>query len=247
MKTLLLLTLSLFVLCSCATRSDHSFVYFGTYTKKTSKGIYVSSFNSKTGILSEPTLAAEIKNPSFVAVHKNKKYLFSVVESTDDEAMVCSFAIASDGRLTKLSEQPAKGNHPCHVSIDKKGETLFIANYNGANCASFPIGADGKIGPGNYYKHTGSSVGPRQTAPHPHSISVDNKNRFVHVADLGTDKIIAYKLDSKNSKMSPYALISLPAGGGPGAQGTDRTRRGAIVRGGCAGAGAPPSTPSHAD
>ncbi len=58
------------------------FVYFGTYTgfrfvrhsktqgvgESRSKGIYVSRFNAATGALSEPQLAAEITNPSFLTI-----------------------------------------------------------------------------------------------------------------------------------------------------------------------------------
>ncbi len=57
-------------------------MYFGTYTgfkfvshsatqgvgESRSKGIYVSRLNSATGEMSEPQLAAEILNPSFLAV-----------------------------------------------------------------------------------------------------------------------------------------------------------------------------------
>jgi 6-phosphogluconolactonase len=56
------------------------FVYFGTYTngKSQSKGIYVAEFDSKTGKLGGLTLAAETKNPSFVAIAPSKKFLYSV-------------------------------------------------------------------------------------------------------------------------------------------------------------------------
>jgi 6-phosphogluconolactonase len=184
-------------------------VYFGTYTKQSSKGIYVSKFNSTTGQLSAPVLAAKIKNPSFVAIHKNKKFLFAVIESEGAEAAVCSFSIAKDGKLTKISEQPTKGDHPCHVSLDKTGKTLFIVNYTGGNIASYPLGSDGKIGAGKYYQHKW------KTAPHPHSIHVDAKNNFVIVADKGMDQIIIYKLDKTSGKLTPSSSIKLPDGGGP--------------------------------
>jgi len=44
-------------------------VYFGTYTDAKSKGIYVSSLDTASGRLTEPELAAETVNPSFLAVH----------------------------------------------------------------------------------------------------------------------------------------------------------------------------------
>ena len=44
-------------------------VYAGTYTKGDSRGIYVFRFNTSSGKLSGPTLAAETLNPSFLAGH----------------------------------------------------------------------------------------------------------------------------------------------------------------------------------
>ena len=42
--------------------------YFGTYTGKASKGIYVARLNAETGQLTTPELAAETPSPSFLAV-----------------------------------------------------------------------------------------------------------------------------------------------------------------------------------
>ncbi|MCM8540295.1 MAG: lactonase family protein [Lentisphaeraceae bacterium] len=210
------LLLLIFGQFSCATKSSETFVYFGTYTKGSSEGIYVSKLNSETGALSKPELAAVIDNPSFIALHPSKEFLFAVVEASGDKAVVCSFAISQDGKLTKINQQAAKGDAPCHVSVDASGQTLLIANYNGSNCASFPIAADGKIGPGNYYKHTGSSADPRrQKAPHLHSINVDPANERVFVADLGIDKIVVYNMDPRRATLTKHSAISLPAGGGP--------------------------------
>ena len=200
---------------SCASGPSETLVYFGTYTKGSSEGIYVSKLNTESGALSTPQLAAQIDNPSFVAVHPNKKLLFAVIETAGDKAAVCSFSIASDGKLTKINQQPSKGDYPCHVSVDATGKTLMIANYNGANCAAFPISAEGQIGTGNYYKHTGSSITKRQKGPHPHSINVDLENKRAFVADLGIDKIVIYNLDADRAKLMKHAAISLPAGGGP--------------------------------
>ena len=43
-------------------------VYFGTYTGKKSKGIYVSRLDGANGKLTAPELAAETTSPSFLAV-----------------------------------------------------------------------------------------------------------------------------------------------------------------------------------
>src|ERR1044072_1698564 len=58
-------------------------VYWGTYTTSLarfasgeSKGIYVSRFDSETGKLSTPELAAETKSRSYLAVHAGRGFLY---------------------------------------------------------------------------------------------------------------------------------------------------------------------------
>src|SRR6185312_17323619 len=75
-------------------QSNNYFVYIGTYTgfryvhhsrtwgvgESHSKGIYVSRFNSASGDLSEPELAAEITNPSFLAISPDHRFLYAISE-----------------------------------------------------------------------------------------------------------------------------------------------------------------------
>src|SRR5689334_11294529 len=58
-------------------------VYVGTYTGGKSRGIYVLRFDPATGKLSAPALAAEVKSPSFLAIHPDAKHLFAVSEIDD--------------------------------------------------------------------------------------------------------------------------------------------------------------------
>jgi hypothetical protein len=50
------------------------FVYVGTYTRQGSKGIYSYRFNPSTGKLESVGLAAQVANPSFLAVHPNQRF-----------------------------------------------------------------------------------------------------------------------------------------------------------------------------
>ena len=65
---------------AAAADSDGRLVYFGTYTGKTSKGIYVSRLNPATGRLSVATVAAETTSPSFLAVDPKSRFLYAVNE-----------------------------------------------------------------------------------------------------------------------------------------------------------------------
>ncbi len=199
-------------------------VYFGTYTNKESKGIYVSEFDLKTGTLTEPVLAATTTNPSFLAVHPTKKYLYAVGEVSEFEGRktgaVSAFAIdPKTGLLTLLNKQSSIGAGPCHVIVDATGGAVLLANYGGGSVASLPVAADGRLAPAaSAIQHKGSSVNPgRQQAPHAHSINLDLNNRFAFCADLGLDQILIYKFDAKTATLSPndppYGIVK--PGSGP--------------------------------
>src|SRR5262245_34716253 len=55
-------------------------VYIGTYTGEKSRGIYLSTLDPVTGALSPAEVAAEVKNPSFLAIHPNRQFLYAVSE-----------------------------------------------------------------------------------------------------------------------------------------------------------------------
>jgi 6-phosphogluconolactonase len=196
-------------------------VYLGTYTsgQNSSKGIYRSVLDVETGKLADPVLAAEAKNPSFLEIHPNGRFLYAVSES-GGAGSVSAYAIGSDaGNLKLLNQQPSGGAGPCHVSIDRAGKNLLVANYGSGSASVIPIESDGRLaGPTGFTQHAGSSVNPRrQKGPHAHSINVSADGRFAFVADLGIDKIMIYKLDIEKGTIvaNRPAFAKLKPGAGP--------------------------------
>ena len=53
------------------------FVYFGTFTDTTSKGIYVSRLDMDTGKLSDPLVAATASNPNYLAISPDGHFLYA--------------------------------------------------------------------------------------------------------------------------------------------------------------------------
>lgn len=203
--------------------ADH-FVYFGTYTGGSSKGIYVSRFDSASGKLSGPELVAETKNPSFLAVHPTERFLYAVGEVDDAlgqrAGAVTGYSIAAQtGKLTALNQQTSGGTGPCHVSVDATGKCVLVANYGSGSVAALPLKADGRLGvAATVQQHTGSSVNlKRQTGPHAHFIVPSPDNRFAVACDLGLDKVLVYQLDAPLAKLTtnqpPAAMV--PHGAGP--------------------------------
>jgi 6-phosphogluconolactonase len=194
-------------------------VYFGTYTKNSpSDGIYHAQFQSEKGKLSTPEIAAKISNPSFVVIHPNGKYLYSVIEGNPGK--VAAFAIDQKSKKLKfLNQAPSGGKVPCHVSITKNGKILLVANYSSGSLASIPINDDGTLQePASIIFHKGSSIaGRRQRGAHTHSINLSPDQRFVYVADLGIDKIMIYRLNPDTGKLTENtpASLAIKPGAGP--------------------------------
>ncbi|HEY1172683.1 MAG TPA: lactonase family protein [Verrucomicrobiae bacterium] len=194
-------------------------VYVGTYTKGDSRGIYRVKLDGATGKLSPKALSATTTNPSFLALHPSGKYLYSVNE-TGPAGKVSAFSISEDsGALTFLNDASAQGDGTCHLTVDKTGRHVLAANYGGGSIAVFPVLSDGRLKEASdFVQHSGS--GPdagRQKGPHAHGIYVDEANRFVYVPDLGLDKVMIYKLNASNGKLTPSdpAFGSTAPGAGP--------------------------------
>jgi 6-phosphogluconolactonase len=197
--------------------------YVGTYTGTSSKGIYRFDFDPASGKLSGGQLAAESVNPSFLAVHPNRRFLYAVNEMEDFRGQktgaLSAFAIdPGTGALTLLNLQPSGGSAPCHLVVDREGKHVLAANYGGGSVSVLPIHADGRLGePTGVVRHRGSSVDTRrQQAPHAHCVTLDAANRFAFVADLGLDMIVGYRFDRGKGTLTPTGAPGVvPAGSGP--------------------------------
>ncbi len=202
------------ITAACAFAGTAEF-YIGAYTKPGgNRGIQRASLDTTAGELKLLGLAAEAKNPSFLAVHPGGKYLYAAIE--DGGGAVGSFAIEKDGSLRALTTESSKGSGNCHVTVDPSGKFVFAANYGSGSVAALPIGSDGSVGTAvGSFQHVGS--GPdagRQKGPHAHSIYPNGG--FVYACDLGTDDVFIYRLGATGS-LTPNDPPSgkVPPGSGP--------------------------------
>jgi 6-phosphogluconolactonase len=187
-------------------------VFVGTYTRgrNAGKGIYQLELDPATGQLSHLAVAAEVANPSFLAIHPNQHFLYAVSEVAAADGKpggaVSGFALdPKTGNLTPLNSSSTGGAGPCHLTVDRTGKDVLAANYGGGSVCVLPLSADGKLGPATtFIQFHGSSVNPeRQKEPHAHSVNLDAANRFAVVADLGTDKVMVYRFDPEKGTLTP--------------------------------------------
>src|SRR5204863_248865 len=162
-------------------------VYFGTYTTGKSKGIYSSEFDPISGKLGAPELAVETKSPSFLAVHPNRPVLYAVGEMSSiggkKEGAVSAFSMdGQSGKLTLLNQQPSGGGGPCHVSLDRAGRFVLVANYGTGSIAALPEKFEG---------HSSCA----EVQPHP-------SGKFVYGSNRGHDSIAVFAVDEKDARLS---------------------------------------------
>ncbi len=198
-------------------------VYVGTYTSPKSKGIYLYELDLASGALESKGLAAELVNPSFLAIGPGGGFLYAVGEmgvfqGTKGGAVSALAIDPASGRLALVNQQSSVGAGPCHVTVDREGKNVLAANYGGGSVACLPIGDDGRLKEAtSFIQHEGSSVDPRrQKEPHAHSVNLDAAGRFAFVADLGLDKIMVYRLDAAAGKLTPNNPPSAAVASGAG-------------------------------
>ncbi|MFN7291750.1 MAG: lactonase family protein [Pirellula sp.] len=194
------------------------------------EGIYTSSLDA-AGKIAKPRLLAEQKNPSFFGLHPKLNVLYVVTETMRNEkdhpAEVVAYRFttskqddnkSTDNTITsmeRLNAQKIDGDIPCHVTIDKTGRFLIIANYMNGSVVVFGIEPDGKIGAETC--NIVHKIVEGKTKSNGHCSVIDATNRWVLVADLGLDRVFVYELDSKSGKLVPgtHPYLELPAGSGP--------------------------------
>lgn len=230
---------------SHADSARHSiFAYVGSYSLPQGpdgsvgrgQGIYLFEMNPATGALVQRELFRRDTNPSFMALDRSRKYMYSVnwisnYQGTNSGSVSAYAVDRASGHLTLLNTVSSKGANPTHLSIHPSGNFLLVANYFGGTVAVLPIRANGQLGPATDVRYDQGTVGREHATsappgsfaisghdkPHAHMIQSDSAGRFVFAADLGLDRIFVWKFDAERGRLVPNnpASVVLPSGDGP--------------------------------
>jgi len=197
-------------------------LYAATTPGHDSKGIYVLSFDRKTGKMTVLQTVTDKRNPNFLAVDPTRKYLYAIcgegLTPDDRNGSVLSFAIdPKTGLIKKLDQQSSEGRGPAHVSVDPKGRFAYVANYGQGNFAIYPIQPDGSLGKAKQvlqYEGHGFDTA-LQKAPFVHSVTPSADGKFIYASSLGLDKIMIYRVSDNGDFLpaqSPFASSTPGAG-----------------------------------
>jgi 6-phosphogluconolactonase len=201
-------------------------LYVGTYTngKTPSEGIYLLELDLASGSVTSKGAVARLANPTFLAIGPDRKVLYAINEvdklGGKKGGGVSALAIdPASGKLTLLNQESSVGNGPCHLSVDRAGKCVLVANYGSGSVACLPIHADGSLAPASsFIQHEGTSIhADRQGGPHAHSINLDPANRYAFAADLGLDKILVYRFEADKGSLVPNQppFAKVAPGSGP--------------------------------
>jgi 6-phosphogluconolactonase len=182
--------------------------------------VYVSGYRPEISIFRLDTPGGKLipagkadggQQPSFLAWNPARTFLFAVNET--DPGRVRSFAIdQATGALTPINDVPAMGSVTAHLSTDRTGRWLLVANYGNqkqGTIASFPIGPDGRLG---------AAVDTREfgLGTMAHYISTDPGNRFVFVPLKGGPSVAQLVFDPASGTMKPNVPPQVTAAPGAG-------------------------------
>ncbi|MET3898888.1 6-phosphogluconolactonase [Devosia sp. UYZn731] len=191
-------------------------------------GISRLSFDETTGKLVALGVTGGIDDSGWLVTNRAGDRLYATCEvaGTRESAVTAYRVDPSNGDLTLINQVPTGGNEACHASLTPNGRFLAVANYNGAtpagwpdqSIAIFPLAADGALlRAAVHIRHTGSGPNAdRQTTAHAHCVIATPDGQLLYVADLGIDRLVAYRLGSEGDlTAAPERDFVLPPGLGP--------------------------------
>jgi 6-phosphogluconolactonase (cycloisomerase 2 family) len=192
-------------------------VYIGTFTDSSpshgevppthhGEGIYIAHFDTRTGKLSVPELAAKTPSPSWLVINKARTVLYAInnYNGFADPAAradlpperrapgkgvgaVCAFAIdPPTGKLTLINRVSA-GDNPTHLAIAPNEQFLLSANYEDGSIAVVPIVAGGGVAPYTDLVRPTGPIHPDKAAENPVTNFFFSSHNHSHVHMVGFD------------------------------------------------------------
>ncbi|WP_152654849.1 lactonase family protein [Oceanobacillus sp. CFH 90083] len=187
------------------------FGYAGTYTRKTSQGIYRFSLDTEKEQLSASEVAAELGSPTYINFNENQNYLYAVAQE-DGMGGINAFRVdKTTGELLPVNGQLVEGNPPCYVEAAEN--IVVTSNYHKGDIGLHFTNENGEVEQGHFTKHEGNGPHERQEKPHVHFSGFTPDKKYIVAADLGTDRLVTYKV--ADSSLQEVSTFHAKPGSGP--------------------------------
>lgn len=188
------------------------------------QGIHALLLDLATGGLTPATVTHDVRNPSFVTLSPDRRFLYAVNELKEWDGQfgggLSAFAVdGATGALRFINSKPSRGTDPCHVAVHRDGQFVLVANYSSGSVIVYRLLQDGGLGEEtDFVQHHGSSVNDaRQEGPHAHQVMFDGTGTWAFVPELGVDRLMVYRFDAVYGKLLPAAepWVATEPGAGP--------------------------------
>ena len=193
--------------------------FIGTYTRTEGHvdgrgmgvGMYSTDANYENWELKNSF--SEIVNPSFICHSPMHPIIYAVSEGGEQSTIRVLSYNSETYKIKEIQSISSLGNDPCHISVDRDGKFLWVANYGTGNVIQYKIKNDGSLMEGIAHQHHGT--GPkldRQEGPHAHFIGQHPSRPEVYAVDLGADKVYGYLITDAGLVMKDSLQVT-PGGG----------------------------------
>lgn len=196
------------------------YAYVGCYTTPErhgrGNGINVYKVDRRSGGFKHVQTLKGLENPSFLAVHPNGRFLYSV---HGDRSEATAYAIdPSTGKLRVLNRQSTGGYNVIHLAVDAQARNLFVSNYGTDSIAVLPIAKDGTLGAYTTLTTVTGTNGPHrkeQNNIRPHHNPLDREGKHFFLPCKGGDTVISYAIDNKRGIAVEASRVTSRPGAGP--------------------------------
>lgn len=185
-------------------------ILLGTYTRKSSQGIYEIYLDSGQEQLSAAKNIIKEDNPTYLAYHKQTKRIYSVTKEGDNGGVSAYQDSETPSFIQRLTQA---GAPPCYVAVDEERDLVYAANYHQGQIYSYRILANGGLEKADMVQHEGSGPHPNQQSAHAHYADLTPDKRLV-ACDLGTDIVYTYDVNT-DGKLTEVARYHAEPGTGP--------------------------------
>jgi 6-phosphogluconolactonase len=181
-------------------------ILFGTYTKKTSQGIYQAVLDTNQGRCFDLKLAIKVSNPTYLQVTPAKQ-LFTVAKK-ENQGGIEQFSLVTLAKSLVTSSLTV-GAPPCYVGFDQARNLIFTANYHTALVQIFKANGEQPMHFLSEKKFFGQGPRPEQEESHTHYADLTPDGRLA-VCDLGADRVYTFTISATGTLTHQQIFATRP-------------------------------------
>lgn len=194
-----------------------SYAYVGCRTTKerNARGKGIRVYRIEHGAWQLLQIAEGQVNPSYLCLNQQQDRLYAI---HGDFAEVSAYVVLEDGTLRYLNTTETHGTNPVHLTLDRAGKWLFVANLQTGGVSVIPIEGDGTLGKIKALHFISGNGGPGYIS-HPHQVCLDPSGKWLLVPSQGrlqgVGKITVFRVDAEAGDLIESFVIKGRSGAEP--------------------------------